>query len=273
MSVELEPAELGFKRPYSNEVSQTLSLRNGNKDPVAFKVKTTAPKQYCVRPNSGTIQPGETVDVSVVLQPMKTDPPQDARCKDKFLVQSVAVPGQKEMPPWAELERSFKSSIQERKIRVHYLPADGSSAQPNGVEEHVDDSTMSPPPVYTPHAQTSSTMTEASTSPQQTPKSTDNDTLTSQTRGAGGTESLAQTSREQLEKMLTEAQATIAKLKNEAAENMGLRRRNVDSKDSKHEISSGTMGVLPTQGQQIGVPVGTVALIALFVFLLTYFLF
>jgi hypothetical protein len=30
---------------------------------------------------------------------MKTDPPPDARCKDKFLVQSIAVPAEKEMPP------------------------------------------------------------------------------------------------------------------------------------------------------------------------------
>jgi len=28
----------------------------------------------------------------VVLQPMKQDPPLDARCKDKFLVQSVQIP-------------------------------------------------------------------------------------------------------------------------------------------------------------------------------------
>ena len=64
MSVELDPAELGFKRnvtrdheladvdanesagPFNHEVSQVLRLHNPNSDPVAFKVKTTAPKQY-----------------------------------------------------------------------------------------------------------------------------------------------------------------------------------------------------------------------------------
>ncbi|KAK5162538.1 hypothetical protein LTR04_003469, partial [Oleoguttula sp. CCFEE 6159] len=44
MSVELDPVELGFQRPFTHEVSQTLRLRNPNSDPVAFKVKTTAPK-------------------------------------------------------------------------------------------------------------------------------------------------------------------------------------------------------------------------------------
>lgn len=70
MSVELNPPELGFKRtsqclrvclrecqhtdsshlgPFTHEVSQTLRLHNPNSDPIAFKVKTTAPKQYVGR--------------------------------------------------------------------------------------------------------------------------------------------------------------------------------------------------------------------------------
>jgi hypothetical protein len=64
MSVEIEPLELGFHRPFTVEVSQTLKIRNSNHVPVAFKVKTTAPKQYCVRPNSGRIEPGKEVEVT-----------------------------------------------------------------------------------------------------------------------------------------------------------------------------------------------------------------
>lgn len=33
-----------------------------------LQVKTTAPKQYCVRPNSGVLKPGETANISVMLQ-------------------------------------------------------------------------------------------------------------------------------------------------------------------------------------------------------------
>jgi hypothetical protein len=74
MSVELDPVELGFKRPFQHEVSQTLRLKNPHSDPIAFKVKTTAPKQYCVRPNSGRIEPGKDVEVQILLQAMKEDP-------------------------------------------------------------------------------------------------------------------------------------------------------------------------------------------------------
>ncbi|KAK0885421.1 phosphatidylinositol-binding protein scs2 [Friedmanniomyces endolithicus] len=120
MSVDLEPAELSFRRPFTHEVSQVLRLHNPTADPVAFKVKTTAPKQYCVRPNSGRIEAGRSVEVSVLLQAMKEDPPPDARCRDKFLVQSVGVPSNAEFT-------SVTQAIQEKKIRVNWLGADDIS--------------------------------------------------------------------------------------------------------------------------------------------------
>ena len=89
-------------------------VANTNSQPVAFKVKTTAPKQYCVRPNSGRIEPGERVEVqgkntsgfasqyssadicllslcAVLLQPMKEEPAPGTKCRDKFLVQSAII--------------------------------------------------------------------------------------------------------------------------------------------------------------------------------------
>jgi hypothetical protein len=49
------------------EATQLLRLRNPGVDPIAFKVKTTAPKQYCVRPNAGRIEPGEEVEVQGIF--------------------------------------------------------------------------------------------------------------------------------------------------------------------------------------------------------------
>ncbi|KAI9887575.1 MAG: phosphatidylinositol-binding protein scs2 [Watsoniomyces obsoletus] len=128
MAVELSPSELAFRRPFTQQVTQTLHLRNIGPDPVAFKVKTTAPKQYCVRPNSGRVESGETVDVSVILQAMKEDPPPDAKCRDKFLVQSIAVTADKEtvnlQTLWHHMEVTARESIHEKKIRVTYIAAD-----------------------------------------------------------------------------------------------------------------------------------------------------
>jgi len=94
MSVELTPNNaLGFHRPLTSTVKRTLTVSNPNDAPIVFKVKTTAPKQYCVRPNSGRVEPGERVEVQVLLQPFKEDPPASTKCKDKFLVQSAIVAG------------------------------------------------------------------------------------------------------------------------------------------------------------------------------------
>ncbi|PKI82664.1 phosphatidylinositol-binding protein scs2 [Malassezia vespertilionis] len=109
---------------------KSMILTNGNDQPVAFKVKTTAPKQYCVRPNSGRIEPGERVEVQVLLQPMKEEPPASAKCRDKFLVQSALIPTDKETLPinefWAVQERQ-KDSVFEHKLRCVFLPSSSAT--------------------------------------------------------------------------------------------------------------------------------------------------
>lgn len=158
MSIELSPVELGFRRPLTHQVTQVLRLRNPGYSPVAFKVKTTAPKQYCVRPNSGRIEAGHIIEVQVILQAMKEDPPLDAKCRDKFLVQSVAISPDKETANlaqlWAYVEQSARASIQERKIRVSYLPPANADShltpvsKMNGARDATPNS--DPPPYSTP---------------------------------------------------------------------------------------------------------------------------
>lgn len=53
-----------FPGPFTDVVTTNLKLRNPSDRKVCFKVKTTAPRRYCVRPNSGIIDPGSSVIVS-----------------------------------------------------------------------------------------------------------------------------------------------------------------------------------------------------------------
>ena len=126
MSVEISPsAQLGFPRPLTQVVKRSLFLTNSNSQPVAFKVKTTAPKQYCVRPNSGRMEAGERVEVQVLLQPLKEEPPMSAKCRDKFLIQSAIITPEKETIPIADFwvqQETQKDAIAEHKIRCVYLP-------------------------------------------------------------------------------------------------------------------------------------------------------
>ncbi|XP_018601225.1 vesicle-associated membrane protein-associated protein B-like isoform X1 [Scleropages formosus] len=87
----LEPQhELRFRGPFTDVVTATLKLANPTDKNVCFKVKTTAPRRYCVRPNSGVIDAGTSINVSVMLQPFDYDP--NEKSKHKFMVQSIIAP-------------------------------------------------------------------------------------------------------------------------------------------------------------------------------------
>lgn len=45
-----------------------MILKNPSYKKVAFKIKTTAPKRYCVRPNCGEIGPKDEAEISGILQ-------------------------------------------------------------------------------------------------------------------------------------------------------------------------------------------------------------
>lgn len=81
--------------------AMTLTHTNRTDEYLAFKVKTTQPRRYLVRPNQGLVAPGKTESVSIIL--VEKDKQlllqsferlgQSAldHSKDKFLVQSCAV--------------------------------------------------------------------------------------------------------------------------------------------------------------------------------------
>jgi hypothetical protein len=133
--------DLFFKKPLTTTSKQPVTITNSHSEPVAFKIKTTAPKQYCVRPNSGRLAPGESCSVVVLLQAMKEDPPPDFICKDKFLIQAIKVDKELlELDPdaanaklsnlWTAAENSKKAGMMhvlyEKKLRVVF--EEGQSA-------------------------------------------------------------------------------------------------------------------------------------------------
>ncbi|ONK59044.1 uncharacterized protein A4U43_C08F2390 [Asparagus officinalis] len=86
--LRIQPSELKFPFELKKQSSCCMQLTNKTDQYVAFKVKTTNPKKYCVRPNAGIVLPGSTCDVTVTMQAQK-EAPLDMQCKDKFLLQSV----------------------------------------------------------------------------------------------------------------------------------------------------------------------------------------
>ncbi|KAL5022060.1 hypothetical protein ScPMuIL_001215 [Solemya velum] len=120
------PVELKFRGPFTDVVSAELKLSNPSERRVCFKVKTTAPKRYCVRPNSGIIEPGQAVAVSVMLQPFQYDPQE--KNKHKFMVQSMFAPDGKiesQESLWKDVP---SEQLMDSKLKcVFELPADDST--------------------------------------------------------------------------------------------------------------------------------------------------
>lgn len=121
--------ELVFRGPFKDVVTTILKLKNPSDEIVCFKVKTTAPKRYCVRPNCGQIKPDETVNVAVMLQPFDYKDPSENK-RHKFLVQSVIL---KESIPEADVEPYWKnladsSSVMDSKLKCVFElpPGDGA---------------------------------------------------------------------------------------------------------------------------------------------------
>jgi hypothetical protein len=226
--------------------------------------------RYCVRPNSGRIEPGGNIEVQVLLQAMKEDPPLDARCRDKFLVQSVGISreldtGANVAQIWASIEQSAKSSIQEKKIRVTFLPANGAAPTTNGLLHSGEDE----PPAY-------SSPSPAPVTPQRTParqldeksgaRSDDSTLLGNTTAAISNATGISQSD---LERQLKEAKDTISRLQTQAAEQTGLRQRKSDGSSS----SAGTTKTLQQAPAAGGVSVQIVALLCLLSFLIAYLLF
>ncbi|XP_020579305.1 vesicle-associated protein 1-1-like [Phalaenopsis equestris] len=133
----IEPLELQFPFELKKQISCSLHLTNKTNDYIAFKVKTTSPKKYCVRPNTGIVLPRSTCDVVVTMQAQR-EAPSDMQSKDKFLVQSVIVnQGAALKDITAEMfSKDSGHIVDEVKLRVVYVsPPQPPSPVPEGSEE------------------------------------------------------------------------------------------------------------------------------------------
>ncbi|XP_020599184.1 vesicle-associated protein 2-1 [Phalaenopsis equestris] len=128
--ISVHPEELTFEVKLDEPAYCNLKVVNNTEHHVAFKVKTTAPKKYFVRPNASVVQPWDSCTITVTLQAQKQYPP-DMQCMDKFLIQSTKVPPSidiDEIPP-DTFTKDGEKVIEELKLRVVYISA--KSRHPN----------------------------------------------------------------------------------------------------------------------------------------------
>ncbi|KAJ4847993.1 Vesicle-associated protein 2-1 [Turnera subulata] len=142
--ISVHPDELKFIFELEKQSFCDLKVANNTEHHVAFKVKTTSPKKYFVRPNTGVIQPWDSCVIRVTLQAQRELPP-DMQCKDKFLLQSTIVPPHTdvdELPAETFTKEGGDKTLQECKLRVVYLPP--SSTAGNSEDEALRSTSQSP---------------------------------------------------------------------------------------------------------------------------------
>ncbi|KAM8710403.1 hypothetical protein ACLKA7_017083 [Drosophila subpalustris] len=114
------PEELVLEGPFNRAVCKKLLVFNPSKsDQVAFKLKTTTPKLFFVRPNVGVVMPEETVTIDIFVHPICSD--QNGQ-RHKFLMQAAEANG-----ATGDLHEFFKqlppSLIWDTKIKVKLIDA------------------------------------------------------------------------------------------------------------------------------------------------------
>ncbi|KAK7264582.1 hypothetical protein RJT34_32191 [Clitoria ternatea] len=289
--LQIEPAELRFLFELKKQSSCLVQLRNKADQYIAFKVKTTSPKKYCVRPNIGIIKPKETCDFTVTMQAQRMAP-LDMQCKDKFLIQSTVVPfGTAEDDLTSDMfAKDSGKYIEEKKLRVVLisppsspvlLPVNGDTKHdpsnevnvqkdrvpPSGVEN------IPPPPRVSeeiigsePALDTREDKADENIVPRQAENVSDTKTEKDEVQFDLANESEELKSRLSImDSKLREAEVTIMKLNEE-------RRMNTQEKDSLKKELEVLKRKMSTKGVQAGFPLLFVCMVALISVAIGYYL-
>ncbi|XP_014208541.1 motile sperm domain-containing protein 2 isoform X2 [Copidosoma floridanum] len=67
--LSVEPEVLTFTKSGNDVISKTITLKNNSSESnVTYKIKTTSPEKFKVRPNTGILLPSQSVSVTITLQ-------------------------------------------------------------------------------------------------------------------------------------------------------------------------------------------------------------
>lgn len=129
--MDFNTSDIVFDVKLGSQSVKYLTLTNISDGDIAYKVKTTSPRRYCVRPNADILPCGNAIDIELVLQAFESIPDDVSSCRDKFqlLVMPITDTGMKSMPV-ATLWKSVPvSSAYQAKLRVtmNYLGEGGGA--------------------------------------------------------------------------------------------------------------------------------------------------
>ncbi|KVH96616.1 vesicle-associated protein 3-1-like [Cynara cardunculus var. scolymus] len=117
---EIEPEELKFLFKPKVQIMCIVKLINKSNRYIAYKVKTTRPKLYCVRPNIGIVKPDSTCEVHVTRQAQAILPVSSEIEKEKFLFERMFVPESMALEEVSSifLSKDGDTDINKKKLKV-----------------------------------------------------------------------------------------------------------------------------------------------------------
>ncbi|CAH2064865.1 unnamed protein product, partial [Iphiclides podalirius] len=127
--LRISPNDTIVFKSENDDISGQFTITNMDENAVSFKIRTTSPEKFRVRPSSGVLPSGVSQTILIVVQPgfhLRTV------TKDRFLVMSVQIPrtdlSQKELADiW---QNSSGSKVDEYRLKCHFpeksLPKNGN---------------------------------------------------------------------------------------------------------------------------------------------------
>lgn len=115
--------------PLNKQSTEYIKLENDGEKRVIFKVRTSAPTKYCVRPNVAIIGAHESINVQIVFLglPKSTADDEMDQKRDKFLIVTLPIPAAYQnvedgelLSDWPNLEEQYKDDIVFKKIKVFH---------------------------------------------------------------------------------------------------------------------------------------------------------
>ncbi|XP_075228538.1 motile sperm domain-containing protein 2-like [Lycorma delicatula] len=124
----IHPEYVIFNSGHASEMSGTIRLINISTSILTYKIKTTSPEKFRVRPTLGVLKVNGSTTINVVVQPGFTS---SSIIRDKFLIMSFLIDVQS--PTQSELSEMWKS-VDVKKISQHRLKCSlASHSTQNGV--------------------------------------------------------------------------------------------------------------------------------------------
>ncbi|KPI99610.1 Motile sperm domain-containing protein 2 [Papilio xuthus] len=136
--LRITPNDTIIFKAENDDISGQITITNMDDSVISFKIRTTSPEKFRVRPSSGVLPSGVSQTILIVVQPgfhLRTV------TKDRFLVMSVQIPkadlSQKEITEiW---QNSTGSKVDEYRLKCHF-PEKAISKNGNIMEKETEKS-------------------------------------------------------------------------------------------------------------------------------------